>query len=264
MRFPAWVRKPSASGRTRLGQSPWKLPRGRRPWDQCPRPYQHGSGVRQTWYSLSESGIVWQSKRPEADLLDVVHGGDGLLGILFVGVPNETKTPTATSVAVFDDNLCRMLSAISFTRLPHVLKSNTSNKQGVKDEDNINHGKKEGHKTYCFLHHAELLKFLSQSCFLCVPCKATVSMSAWLCMTNTHASKFPASHPMNNFDILSEKSQRAVNVFFCQLVCEMRDGFRSKGEKERAAVVNRVPEREGLGNRPTVGGEVTRIREVTH
>jgi hypothetical protein len=41
------------------------------------------------------------------DLLDVVHGRDGFLGILLVGEAHETEPPTTAGVAVFDNDLSR-------------------------------------------------------------------------------------------------------------------------------------------------------------
>lgn len=38
-------------------------------------------------------------------LLDVVHGGDGSLGIIFVGVANKSESTASTSVTVLDHNL---------------------------------------------------------------------------------------------------------------------------------------------------------------
>lgn len=45
-------------------------------------------------------------------LLNVVHGTDGLLSIVLVGVPNEAKSTAATSVAILDNHLLRGRQAL--------------------------------------------------------------------------------------------------------------------------------------------------------
>lgn len=44
------------------------------------------------------------------DILDVVHGGDGILRVTLLGVSHKTKAAAATSVAVLDDDLLRRRS----------------------------------------------------------------------------------------------------------------------------------------------------------
>lgn len=47
-----------------------------------------------------KGGVVWGTK-----VLDVVHRRDGFLGVVWVGVSDETEASTTASVAIFDNNL---------------------------------------------------------------------------------------------------------------------------------------------------------------
>ena len=107
--YPGRVRGRPASRRSRLGRSPTRRLLVHRPWDQCPRPCRHGSVVRRTWAVWLVPGRRHEREVTGGDLLDVVHGRDGFLRVLLVGVAHETKSSTTAGVAVLDNHLARNL-----------------------------------------------------------------------------------------------------------------------------------------------------------
>jgi hypothetical protein len=96
-----------------------------------------------------ESGVPLYA--PE-NILNVVHGGDGSLGIGLLAIPNETEATAATSVTVLDDDL-----------------------PDIRDQSDCS-GIESGSKlTYSLLDGAELLELLTKSVLISVPCKATTA-----------------------------------------------------------------------------------------
>ncbi len=60
------------------------------------------------WIS-ARAGVERRAVVAGGDLLDVVHGRDGLLRVILIGVSHEAETPTPAGVAILDDNLLKML-----------------------------------------------------------------------------------------------------------------------------------------------------------
>jgi hypothetical protein len=81
--------------------------------------------------------------------LNVVHGGDGSLGISFLGVSNESETTATAGVAILDDDLLRTRCISMSLRI----------------------GSRDG-SAHCLLNGAELLEFLTKSILIGVPRKA--------------------------------------------------------------------------------------------
>lgn len=86
------------------------------------------------------------------NILNVVHGIDGSLGIGLLTVADETEASAATSVTVLDNDL-----------------------QGIKHISWVfsnNIATKGGKLTYSLLNGTELLELLAKSILISVPCKA--------------------------------------------------------------------------------------------
>ena len=181
---PGRVRWRPASRRSRLGRSPTKRLLVHRPWDQCPRPCRHGSVVRRTWAVWLVPGRPDEREVTGGDLLDVVHGRDGFLRILLVGVSHETEASTTAGVAIFDNHLARnLLGSACHRKQRHATLAGSRSRdpwsdsslpsQAQQGRGRTPHQNEKRTATYCFFHHPILFKLLSQRRFFSVPCEAT-------------------------------------------------------------------------------------------
>lgn len=94
-------------------------------------------------------------------LLDVVHGSDGSLGIIFVRVADESKSTAPTSVAIFDHNLI-------ITGSVSKLEAESTQMSLLQ----LDLAKEKTVFTYSFVNNAKLLELLSQGSLLGMPGKA--------------------------------------------------------------------------------------------